>query len=225
MGITDKEIREIAIPLTGWIVSDDEAETARLKLLALGNDDFRTACRKLAWYSLGNESPSNKIARLLGNLSSSKVDSVIQRMLNVATQLVLARISNGTQYPYAYFVMGMHAELRAMGMGVEGALDLLDSVIADGKFNRSIMKDYRAKFGSDNTKGWDKAMHFVKAAYITYHMGPGPALDASYGKEIYDEIESWFGKDPEGFSDADIVADKQGITWGLSLIFGGTVQF
>lgn len=225
MAITPKEIREIAALLTGFVVNDDEAGEAKRRLLALQAADFREACRSLAKFSFKSEAPRNKIAVLFSNLSSSDIDGVLQRMLDVATPLVLASIGSTKQYPYAYFVMGMHDELRAMGMGVEGALDLLDKVIADGKFSRSIMKDYTSKFGTDNTKGWDKAMHFVKAAYLTYHMGHKVAITASFGKEFYDEIERWFGKDPEGYSQADIVADMQGVKWAIALLFNTTVQF
>ena len=93
MSITDKEIREIALPLTGFIVTDEEAALAQRKLLSLGHHEFRQACRALAQYSFKNESPTNKIKVLLDNLSSKQVDVVLRRMLDVATPLVLAGIN------------------------------------------------------------------------------------------------------------------------------------
>jgi hypothetical protein len=217
MGTLEKTIKQIAVPLTGWVVTDEEAEAASRQLLKLTDVEFRTVCRTLSWYALGDESPHNKIARMLDNLpSSQKVDLVLQRMLDVAASRALAVIPKGITYPFAAYVIFIHGELRSMGMGTQGALRLLDNAIAEGKFNRAIRRNYESAFGTDNATGWDKAMHFTKAARIAYY-SPADAYVASYGKEWYDEIESWFGKDPEGYSEADINADMMGIKWGKTL--------
>jgi hypothetical protein len=59
--------------------------------------------------------------------------------------------------------------------------------------------------------GWDKFRHFVFTAYLQYKSS-GVLLPEgfTYGKEVWDELEHWIGKDPEGYSIPDIVADNKG---------------
>ena len=209
-------VKEIAIPLTGLIITGDESTRAYNKLISLGDHDFAAACRGLAHHGFGNDRKRNKIKDLLDNLPSQKVDRIIQRMLDVSVPAVLNVIPQSAATPFATFVIKLHERLLWMGMGRRGALRVLDEAIPDGKFNRSIHRDYEARFGTDNTRGWDKAMHFTKAAWMAYD-SPAAAVIASHGKEAYDQAESWAGKDPEGWSDADIKADWMGISWALEL--------
>jgi hypothetical protein len=216
----EQAVKEIAVPLTGFIIDDKEAKDAYDKLIALSDSDFVAACNALSHHGFRNDSKRNKIKDLLDNLPSSKVDRILQRMLDVTTPAVLRTIPKDETTPFAVFVISMHTRLRGMGLGKRGALRLLNKAIADGKFNRSIRTDYQARFGvTDDARGWDKAMHFSKAAWIAY-TNVSDAVIASYGKEAYDQAEFWIGKDPEGWSNADIDADMLGIGWAMTLKSG-----
>lgn len=209
-------VTEIAVPLTGLFITDKEAAEAYTKLISLSDSDFIAACNALAQHAFRNDSKRNKIKNLLDNLPSSKVDRILQRMLDVTVPVVLRLIPKDDATPFAVFVIGMHTRLRGMGLGKRGALRLLNKAVPDGEFNRSIHVDYQARFGTDNARGWDKAMHFTKAAWIAYTSVTDAVL-ASYGKEAYDQAESLVGKDPEGWSNADIDADMLGIGWAMML--------
>lgn len=216
MAYTESIVTEIAIPLTGWVITRKEAQSAYGLLLSVQDRDFARVCGELAHHGFGTDAKTNKMKILLTLLYSSEVDRVIQRMLDVSVPPVLKSISTGTTSPYAIFVIMLHGRLRYMGLGKRGALRALDQAIPEGHFNRSIHRLYEEKFGTDNATGWDKAMHFTKAAWIAY-TSPEAAVIASYGKEAWDQAEHWVGKDPEGWSNADIDADMLGIGWGMVL--------
>jgi hypothetical protein len=216
MASIDPIVREIAVPLTGFLITSDEAKKAYDKLISLSDQEFAAACRELSRHAFGTERKRNKIKDLLNNLSSQKNDRIIQRMLDVSVPIVLGRMPKTQATPYAVFVIMLHGRLREMGMGKQGALRVLDEAIPNGKFDRSIHRDYVARFGTDNLGGWDKAMHFTKAAWLAY-TSVEAAVIASYGKEVYDQAQHWMGHDPEGWSNADIDADILGIGWGMNL--------
>lgn len=75
---------------------------------------------------------------------------------------------------------------------------------------------YQTMVGTDTQNGWDKVRHFIYTGYLrlsgNIYRGDGRISSKlfTYGKEAWDEMESWFGKDPEGWSEADISADKAG---------------
>jgi hypothetical protein len=60
--------------------------------------------------------------------------------------------------------------------------------------------------------GWDKVKHFAHSAYHRYTKGH-PAAIITRAKEFNDLVESWFGQDPEGWSDDDMVANYKGINF------------
>ncbi len=100
--------------------------------------------------------------------------------------------------------------LRHTGGNYGAAFKLLDEV-SGGKHGVAYKDTYVRLVGTDTTNGWDKVMHFTKTAYLQYLSG-GFLLPESftYGKEAWDQIEYWFGRDPEGWSLPDIRADNRG---------------
>ncbi len=80
-----------------------------------------------------------------------------------------------------------------------------------GDLGAGLRKHYEKVVGTDSWNGWDKFRHFVFTAYLQYKSGGVLAPEIfTYGKEMWDEVEGWFGADPEGYSIPDIVADNLG---------------
>jgi hypothetical protein len=81
---------------------------------------------------------------------------------------------------------------------------------------------YQTMVGTDTKNGWDKVRHFIFTGYLRLtgrtERGDGaiPSKVFTYGKEAWDEVESWFGYDPEGWSEADISADKAGEQFAIN---------
>jgi hypothetical protein len=82
--------------------------------------------------------------------------------------------------------------------------------LQDGKLGYELQDKYEEVIGTDSVNGWDKVRHFIFTAHLEYNFVPLSAEAFTYGKEGWDEIEKWFGKDPEGYSEADIKADLGG---------------
>jgi hypothetical protein len=89
--------------------------------------------------------------------------------------------------------------------------DLRD--ISDGKFGWDFQNHYTKLVGTDKKNGWDKVKHFAHSAYHRYTKGHPAAAIITRAKEFNDLVESWFGQDPEGWSDDDMVANYKGINF------------
>jgi hypothetical protein len=85
--------------------------------------------------------------------------------------------------------------------------------LSDGELGVDIKNHYNSLIGTDKKNGWDKVMHFAHSAYHRYTKGHLVAAVMTRGKEFNDLIESWFGQDPEGWSDDDMIANYKGITF------------
>lgn len=215
--LDNETITKIAVPLTGWVITRSEAQTAYAQLSVLSDRDFELACARLAAHSFGAEGRENKVERLIKNLGGRELQGLQRRFLGIATQEGLAAAQSAAEFPYMEYVKVSHRHLLDMGLSISRALALLDDAIAGGEFGPSFHHAYRDIFGTDNSVGWDKAMHFVKSAWLSYNFGPGLSYRAGLSKEAYDEFEQSLGKDPEGWSEQDIVANSLGVVWGREL--------
>jgi len=100
--------------------------------------------------------------------------------------------------------------LRHKGRDYGDAFSLLNS-LQWNELGRGLQDHYTDVVGTDSANGWDKFRHFVFTAYLQYKSYGLLAPEGfTYGKEIYDEVEGFFGADPEGYSVADIRADNRG---------------
>ena len=80
-----------------------------------------------------------------------------------------------------------------------------------GRLGAGVRLEYERVVGTDSTNGYDKFRHFVYTAYLQYRSGGFLAPEVfTYGKELFDEVEGWFGADPEGYSVEDVRADNRG---------------
>ena len=68
----------------------------------------------------------------------------------------------------------------------------------------------------NNQNGYDKVQHFVRSAYLQYTNGKTVTDTEQYGKEIRDEIKSWF-KGGQGFDSKDMFANNRGQSFGEQL--------
>jgi len=100
--------------------------------------------------------------------------------------------------------------LQQNGRNYALAFEVLDD-LADGDLGFAFQRDYTRIVGTDSSNGWDKVRHFTYTALLQYRSGGFLAPELfTYGKEIFDGIESIFGADPEGYSIPDIRADNRG---------------
>ena len=84
-----------------------------------------------------------------------------------------------------------------------------------GQLGGGLQRHYTDVVGTDSANGWDKFRHFVFTAYLQYKSYGLLLPEAfTYGKELWDEVEHFFGADPEGYSIPDIVADNRGERFG-----------
>jgi hypothetical protein len=103
--------------------------------------------------------------------------------------------------------------LNHTGRDYGDAFDLLND-LQDGDLGFALQREYTALVGTDSSNGWDKIRHFIYTAYLQYHSGGFLAPEVfTYGKEMWDAIEGFFGADPEGYSIPDIRADNRGETF------------
>ena len=100
--------------------------------------------------------------------------------------------------------------LRENGRDYGDAFSMLDD-LQWNTYGPDLQNHYTRVVGTDSANGWDKFRHFVFTAYLQWYSG-GILLPEgfTYGKELYDEAEKFFGKDPEGYSVPDIRADNKG---------------
>lgn len=104
--------------------------------------------------------------------------------------------------------------LRANGRDYGDAFDELND-LQWGEFGSGLSKHYTKIVGTDSANGWDKFRHYVYTAYLQYSYSGVVAPEAfTYGKEAWDQVEYWFGYDPEGYSVPDIRADNKGEAFG-----------
>lgn len=100
--------------------------------------------------------------------------------------------------------------LRHTGRDYGDAFSVLND-LQWNEFGPGLQNHYTAVVGTDSANGWDKFRHFVFTAFLQYYSGGFLAPEGfTYGKEIYDEVEQFFGADPEGYSVPDIRADNRG---------------
>ncbi|MFZ1467465.1 MAG: DUF4157 domain-containing protein, partial [Paracoccaceae bacterium] len=125
----------------------------------------------------------------------------------------LARYKAGA-FPSDYYdTLARHlfnVALRQNGRDYSAAFSTLDS-LQWNSFGSGLQDHYTRIIGTDSANGWDKFRHFVFTAYLQWLSGGVLAPEAfTYGKELYDEAEQAFGKDPEGYSVPDVRADNKG---------------
>lgn len=110
---------------------------------------------------------------------------------------------------YDEFSRYLFDELISQGYNRQEAFSTLFD-LQNGGLGYDIQNEYTQIVGTDNLNGWDKVRHFLANAYLEDTGIPFSPEIFSYGKEIMDEIESWLGKDNEGYSIPDIQADNRG---------------
>ncbi|MEO0905545.1 MAG: tlde1 domain-containing protein, partial [Pseudomonadota bacterium] len=125
-----------------------------------------------------------------------------------------SRLKKGASFPSAYYDrLARHlfkVALAKNGRDYADAFGLLYD-LQGGKLGWGLQEHYTKIVGTDSANGWDKFRHFTVTAWLQYHsFGILVPEAASYGKEIYDEVEHWVGADPEGYSVPDIRADNRG---------------
>ncbi|MEO8940823.1 MAG: hypothetical protein ABI453_09775 [Isosphaeraceae bacterium] len=74
--------------------------------------------------------------------------------------------------------------------------------------------DAIARVNDDN--GYDKVQHFTRSAYLQYNYGKTATDATQYGKEIRDEIKSWY-EGGQGFDSKDMLANNRGQEFGEQL--------
>ncbi|MDY6936858.1 MAG: LysM peptidoglycan-binding domain-containing protein [Cyanobacteriota bacterium] len=93
--------------------------------------------------------------------------------------------------------------------------------LADGELGWDFQNHYsNLVVGTDIKNGWDKFRHFAHSAYYRYKLSFGfiPAAEfLTRAKEGFDEVENSVGKDPEGWSEDDMVANYKGITFAKEI--------
>jgi hypothetical protein len=85
--------------------------------------------------------------------------------------------------------------------------------LSDGEFGWDFQEHYIKLVGTDKENGWDKVRHFAHSAYHRYTKGSLAAAVITRAKEFNDLVQSWFGEDPEGWSNDDMIANYKGITF------------
>lgn len=90
--------------------------------------------------------------------------------------------------------------------------------VKNSDYDGSYQDEYNKTVGTDTNNGWDKVRHFTGTANSQYDSSGFMAPEAfTYGKEAWDKVEGWVGKDPEGYSIPDIRADNRGEAFGEEL--------
>lgn len=133
-----------------------------------------------------------------------------------------ARRYNGSFPPNYYETISRHlfqVALENNGGDPYNALLMVHAMANDqDDFSREFQSEYERLVGTDSENGWDKVRHFTACAFLQYKYGTVPQELFAHGKEIFDEIESWFGGDPEGYSSSDIYADNRGQAFAEEIV-------
>ncbi|MBD3885862.1 hypothetical protein IFO70_29560 [Phormidium tenue FACHB-886] len=149
-------------------------------------------------------------------ITSSPIAEVYQAVEGAALDQLQedARKYNGNFPPNYYETISRHlfqVALENNGGDPYDALLIVHAIANDhDDFSREFQSEYERLVGTDSENGWDKVRHFTACAFLQYKHGTVPQELFAHGKEILDEIESWFGGDPEGYSSSDIYADNRG---------------
>jgi hypothetical protein len=120
----------------------------------------------------------------------------------------------GTNFPVDYYdqicrYLFQIALQENQGNKLRAFEDLMN--LSDGNFGWDFQEHYAKLVGTDKKNGWDKVRHFAHSAYHRYTKGSLAAAVITRAKEFKDLVESWFGIDPEGWSDDDMIANYKGI--------------
>ncbi|HRJ59694.1 MAG TPA: hypothetical protein PKZ97_01940 [Azospirillaceae bacterium] len=119
---------------------------------------------------------------------------------------------------YDEFSRKLYNKALSLSNGSPSAAFSMINKFQNGELGTKAQRHYTNIVGTDNTNGWDKVRHFIFTAFLQYEWNSLSAGGFTYLKEAWDEIESWVDADPEGWSDADIVADNAGKAFATELL-------